>query len=113
MIHAATHRLAARCLVVLGMLCGAAQAQLSNPTVTPNPYTAVPGIRVTLPYLRPWGVTSTVYNAGDGKVWAAARCGGNTNSPDTPEIDPVLLIEAKTGKILKTFGRNLIVWPHG
>jgi len=113
MIHAATHRLAARCLVILGMLCGAAQAQLTNPTVTPNPYTTVPGTWATLPDNRQWGATSTVYAAGNGKIWAAERCGGNTNCLDTPEIDPVLLIEAKTGKVLKTFGRNLIVWPHG
>jgi DNA-binding beta-propeller fold protein YncE len=43
----------------------------------------------------------------------AERCGGNTNCLDTPDIDPIMLIDTKTGKILKSFGKNQIVWPHG
>lgn len=90
-----------------------AQAQLDNPNLTPNPYTTVPGVWAKLPNDREWGATSTVYYAGDNKIWAAERCGGNGNCLETPEIDPVFLIDAKTGKILKSFGKNMIVWPHG
>ncbi|MGH1471332.1 MAG: peptidyl-alpha-hydroxyglycine alpha-amidating lyase family protein [Cellvibrionaceae bacterium] len=90
-----------------------ASAQLDNPNVTPNPYSTVPGIWAKLPDDRKWGATSTVYYAGNGKLWAAERCGDNRNCLDTPDIDPILLIDTKTGNIEKTFGKNLIVWPHG
>jgi len=90
-----------------------ARAQLANPNVTPNPYDTVPGVWAKLPDGREWGATSTVYYAGDGKIWIAERCGGNTNCLDTPDIDPIMLMDAKTGEILRSFGRNMIVWPHG
>lgn len=90
-----------------------ATAQSDNPNVTPNPYSTVPGVWSKLPNERKWGATSTVYYAGNGKLWAAERCGDNRNCLDTPDIDPILYIDAKTGKIEKTFGKNLIVWPHG
>ena len=90
-------------------------AQLQNPNVTPNPFQTVnPGDAdwVTLPNGRSWGATSTVYNAGDGYIWAAERCGGNGNCLDTPDVDPVFLISPE-GRIVKSFGAGLIVWPHG
>jgi NHL repeat len=90
-----------------------AQAQLANPNVVANPYETVPGIWAKLPDNREWGATSTVYYAGNGKIWVAERCGGNTNCLDTPDIDPIMLMDAKTGKIDKSFGKNQIVWPHG
>lgn len=100
-------------LTTLFFLCANATAQLDNPNVIPNPYDTVPGVWAPLPDGREWGATSTVYYAGDGKIWAAERCGGNGNCLDTPDIDPVMLIDTKTGKILKTFGKGMIVWPHG
>ncbi|GAB1263529.1 peptidyl-alpha-hydroxyglycine alpha-amidating lyase family protein [Aurantivibrio infirmus] len=90
-----------------------ANAQLENPNHTPNPYNTVPGVWAELPDGRKWGATSTVYYAGDDKVWAAERCGDNSNCLNTPDIDPIMLIDTKSGKILKTFGKGLIVWPHG
>jgi DNA-binding beta-propeller fold protein YncE len=95
------------------LLAGGASAQLANPNQVPNPYTAVEGIWAPLPGGRVWGATSTVHNAGNGRIWAAERCGANDNCLDTPDIDPVLLIDTSDGKILKSFGRGLIVWPHG
>lgn len=90
-----------------------ATAQLENPNLTPNNYNTVPGIWAELPNERKWGATSTVYYAGDDKIWVAERCGANGNCLETPDIDPVMLIDTKSGKILKTFGKGLIVWPHG
>lgn len=86
-------------------LTGTAQAQ-------DNPYEEVPGIWAELPDGRNWGSTSTVYYAGNGNVWAAERCGANGNCMDTPDIDPVVLINPD-GKILKSFGKGMMVWPHG
>ncbi|PCH61083.1 MAG: hypothetical protein COC19_05110 [SAR86 cluster bacterium] len=96
-------------------LSTAVLAQLDQPNLTPNPYNTVnPGEEdwAELPDDRHWGSTSTVYAAGDGNIWAAERCGANGNCLDTPDIDPVFLIDAQ-GDIIKSFGANTIVWPHG
>ncbi|MBT5072129.1 MAG: hypothetical protein HOJ34_01055 [Kordiimonadaceae bacterium] len=77
-----------------------------------TPYEEVKGIWAELPDGRNWGSTSTVYYGGDGTIWAAERCGANSNCLDTPDIDPVMQI-AKDGTILKTFGKGMMVWPHG
>lgn len=77
-----------------------------------NPYEEVPGIWAELPDGRNWGSTSTVYYAGNGNIWAAERCGGNGNCMDTPDVDPVNLIDPD-GNILKSFGKGMMVWPHG
>ena len=90
-------------------------AQLENANAIPNPYETVnPGEQdwVTLPNGRSWGATSTVYHAGDGYLWAAERCGANGNCLDTPDIDPVFLIDPE-GNVVRSFGAGLIVWPHG
>lgn len=105
------YRLAAALLATVTV--AGAQAQLENPNVIPNPYEVVPGVWAELPDGREWGATSTVFYAGDGKIWAAERCGGNDNCLDTPDINPVMLIDADSGEILKTFGNNTLVWPHG
>ena len=100
-------------IIVAGIaIGGVATAQLDNPNLTPNPYEALPGIWAELPDGRNWGATSTVFYAGDGHLWAAERCGGNGNCLDTPEIDPVFLIDPN-GRIVKSFGAGQIVWPHG
>lgn len=77
-----------------------------------NPYEPVGDAWFDLPDGRQWGATSTIYYAGDGKIWVAERCSGNTNCLDTPEIDPIMLVD-QDGTILRSFGRNMIVWPHG
>jgi DNA-binding beta-propeller fold protein YncE len=90
-------------------------AQLDNPNVIPNPYETVNPAQedwVTLPNGRTWGATSTVYYAGDGYLWAAERCGANGNCLDTPELDPIFLIDPQ-GNVVRSFGAGLIVWPHG
>ncbi|MCB1672452.1 MAG: peptidyl-alpha-hydroxyglycine alpha-amidating lyase family protein [Gammaproteobacteria bacterium] len=102
-------------LVAALLLSTHATAQLDNPNVVPNPYETVnPGDRdwVELPEGRDWGATSTVYYAGNGYLWAAERCGGNGNCLDTPDVDPVFLIDPD-GNVVRSFGAGLIVWPHG
>ena len=97
------------------LLSSAALAQLEMPNNIPNPYTTVnPGEQdwVNLPNDRSWGATSTVYYAGNGNIWAAERCGANGNCLDTPDVDPVFLIDPE-GNVVKSFGAGMIVWPHG
>lgn len=91
---------------VTAAFVGTANAQVSNP------YEAIKGEWIELPNGRVWGSTSTVYYAGDDKIWVSERCGANGNCLDTPEIDPIMLVDQE-GNILKMFGKNMIVWPHG
>lgn len=91
---------------VTAAFVGTANAQVINP------YEPIKGEWIELPDGRKWGATSTVYYAGDDKIWVAERCGGNTNCLDTPDVDPIMLVD-QDGKILKKFGKNMIVWPHG
>ncbi|MBT6032268.1 MAG: hypothetical protein HOH19_06815, partial [Kordiimonadaceae bacterium] len=77
-----------------------------------NPYEPIKGEWIELPDGRIWGATSTVYYAGNGNIWVAERCGANSNCLDTPDIDPIMLVDVD-GNILKKFGKNMIVWPHG
>lgn len=100
----------------LGKMLFAASAMtailLSPATAQNNPYEPIDGEWITLPDGRQWGSTSTVYYAGGGNIWVAERCGANTNCLDTPDIDPIMLVN-KEGEILKSFGKNIFVWPHG
>jgi hypothetical protein len=80
----------------------------------PNPYR--PGVHWgQLPAGRKWGSTAGVYAAPDGRsIWAIDRCGasgaGGAACVDSP-LDPILQFDT-SGKLVKSFGRGLIVSPH-
>jgi NHL repeat len=82
----------------------------------PNPYKTVSGW-AKLPEGRQWGSTSAVDIDRDGKsVWVAERCGGNGCFDRTKnEIQPVdtILKFDETGKLVKSFGAGMVVFPHG
>jgi len=68
-----------------------------------------------LPDGRKWGSTAGVSAAPDGRtIWAIDRCGasgaGGTACADSP-FDPVLRFDP-AGRLLKSFGRGMIVSPH-
>lgn len=96
---------------IAAMLTGLiGHAQNYGPNDAPNPYETVEGW-AKLPADRPWGATSSVYPAKDGKhIWVADRCGANSclNS----DLDPVMLFDAD-GNLVRSFGAGMIVWPHG
>ncbi len=65
-----------------------------------------------LPGGRAWGSTSAVFPAPDGRhIWVAERCGENT-CVGHDDMDPVYLFDAD-GNVVRSFGKGLIVWPHG
>lgn len=80
----------------------------------PNPYRA--GVHWgQLPDGRKWGSTAGIYAAPDGRsIWVIDRCGasgaGGAACADSP-LDPVLQFDT-SGKLLKSFGRGVIVSPH-
>jgi DNA-binding beta-propeller fold protein YncE len=76
----------------------------------PNPYETVANY-FKMPEGRTWGSTSAVDVDKDGKsIWVAERCGANSclNS----NLDIVLKFDA-SGKLLKSFGSGLMIFPHG
>jgi hypothetical protein len=80
----------------------------------PNPFQ--PGVHWgQLPEGRKWGSTAGVYAGLDGKsIWAIDRCGasgaGGATCADSP-LDPILQFDT-SGKLLKSFGKGLVVSPH-
>jgi streptogramin lyase len=75
----------------------------------PNPYTTIEKWG-QLPEGRTWGSTSAIDVAPDGHIWVAERCGANTcagsNLPSILEFDP-------SGKLLRSFGAGMFIFPHG
>jgi DNA-binding beta-propeller fold protein YncE len=98
-------------------------AQTAAPTNSlPNPYRSIENWG-TLPAGRTWGSTSAVAIDPDGtSVWVAERC-GESRPPsqvdpakpfgcDGSTLDPILKFDA-SGKLLKSFGSGLMLFPHG
>ena len=94
----------------------------------PNPYNTIEGW-AKLPAGREWGSTSAVDIDKDGKsVWVAERCGTRPNpgggaplstnscwdaqAGKMSTFDPVLKFDS-TGKLVKSFGAGMMVFPHG
>ena len=98
---------------VAAMIPGLALTQVVvTPTnAAPNPYRTVENW-ARLPEGRTWGSTSAVYPDIDGKsIWVAERCGANT-CVNSPNVDTVLKFD-ESGKLVKSFGAGLIIFPHG
>jgi sugar lactone lactonase YvrE len=79
------------------------------PNSQPNPYRTVENW-AKLPEGRTWGSTSAVDLGPDGSIWVAERCGANTCAGSN--LSPILQF-APSGKLLKSFGAGLFVFPHG
>lgn len=78
--------------------------------VQPNPYAAVENW-AQMPDGRTWGSTSAVDIDPDGtSVWVAERCGKNTCVGS--DLPTVLKFEA-SGKLVRSFGAGMFVFPHG
>ena len=76
----------------------------------PNPYRTVENY-FKLPAGRTWGSTCAVEIDKDGtSIWVGERCGANSCLDSN--LDPILKFDA-TGKLVKSFGAGLIVFPHG
>jgi DNA-binding beta-propeller fold protein YncE len=108
-------------LLVASSVCGIAQT-VAPINDLPNPYVSVENW-AKLPPGRTWGSTSGVDIDPDGKsVWVAERCGAfappNALKPGVPfacdgsNLDPILKFDA-SGKLVKSFGAGLLLFPHG
>ena len=77
----------------------------------PNPNPTVIKNWGELPDGRTWGSTAGVDIGPDGHIWAYDRCGANTC--EGSNVDPIVKLDRNTGKLLKSFGGGMIVFPHG
>jgi len=76
----------------------------------PNPYRTVENW-AKLPDGRTWGSTSAVDIDRNGRsIWVAERCGANSCAGKTD--DSILHFDA-SGKLLKSFGSGMFIFPHG
>ena len=77
----------------------------------PNPYSTTPNWG-QLPEGRKWGSSSAVDIDRDGhSVWVAERCGANSCATD--KTTPVVMKFDAAGRLLKSWGAGLFVFPHG
>lgn len=105
---------AKRTAVCASLLLGfgiATQGQQSYPPTNdlPNPYKTTTGW-AQLPDGRKWGSTDGIDISPEGNIWVFDRCGSNTCAGSN--VPPVLGFNA-SGKLLKSFGAGMFVFPHG
>ena len=75
-----------------------------------NPYTTVRNFS-QLPAGRTWGSISTVEPDIDGRsIWIVDRCGANSC---VGSMLPVVMKFDASGKLVRSFGEGLFVFPHG
>jgi streptogramin lyase len=97
-----------RPMIVL-IAAAAFAADISPVNDLPNPYQTVTGW-FQLPEGRKMGSSSAVDIDSKGHIWVAERCGANTCAGST--LDPILEFD-KSGKLLKSFGAGMFIFPHG
>jgi sugar lactone lactonase YvrE len=87
-----------------------AQSPAAPVNDAPNPYTSV-GNPFQLPDGRVWGSISAVEPDIDGtSIWIADRCGANSCAGSN--LPPVMKFDG-AGKLVRSFGAGMFVFPHG
>jgi len=125
MRHQARHPLAIVVIATLAVAGTEALTQAVAPTNSaPNPYRTIEGW-AKMPVGRIWGSTAAVDVDPDGSsIWVAERCAaqgfippsqmreGEVFNCDGSNLDPILKFDA-SGKLVKSFGAGMFVFPHG
>src|SRR5882672_6341181 len=82
----------------------------------PNQYNTIKDY-FKLPEGRTWGSTSAVDVDKDGKsIWVAERCGANScldRATGQMSSLPTMLKFDPSGKLVKSFGEGMLIFPHG
>lgn len=76
----------------------------------PSPYGA-PEHQWGKPDSGAWGSSAGIERGPHGEIWAIDRCGAN--SCDGSDHAPIVQLDLKTGKPIKSIGAGLFVFPHG
>jgi hypothetical protein len=102
-------------IAALACLVGMSVARAQSPSdsmpnnTLPNPYRTIENW-AKLPDGRTWGAAAGVDVDRQGNIWVAERCGANTC--DGSSLPPILELDP-SGKLLKSFGAGMFVFPHG
>ncbi|MGQ0647563.1 MAG: peptidyl-alpha-hydroxyglycine alpha-amidating lyase family protein [Gemmatimonadaceae bacterium] len=89
---------------------GQISAQAKPVNDLPNPYQTIEGW-AKMPEGRTWGSTSAVDIDRDGKsIWVFERCGQNSCADS--DLPPILKFD-ENGKLVKSFGAGMFIFPHG
>ena len=97
-------------LIIASAVTAMVPVQATNePNAQPNPYRTIENW-AKLPEGRTWGSTAGVYVDSHDHVWVAERCGANSCAGS--KLDPILEFD-QSGKLLKSFGGGMFVFPHG
>ena len=91
-----------------GILFGT-QADIKPINELPNPYRTVRDWGKP-PGGAPWAAVTAVEMARDGGIYVIHRCSGNSCAGRT---EPPILKFDKSGKLLKSWGEGMFVFPHG
>jgi sugar lactone lactonase YvrE len=97
-------------VIVLSGASAYTQSDVQPVNDLPNPYQTIRNWG-NLPEGRTWGSLSAVDIDPDGKsIWAAERCGANSCAGSN--LPAVLKFDA-AGKLVKSFGAGMFIFPHG
>jgi streptogramin lyase len=102
-------RFAAAATVIAMSGVGVFAQNHAEPNSQPNSYRAVENWP-QLPGGRVWGQVPTADVDSHGNIWVLDRCGGTGCVGRTD--DPILEFD-QSGKLLKSFGSEMFVYPHG
>jgi sugar lactone lactonase YvrE len=92
---------------------GQSAADIAKLNSLPNPYKDGVEGWAKMPEGRKWGAPSKVYVDPDGKhLWVAERCGGDAFGCAGSNLAPILEFDP-SGKLVKSFGEGMFVFPHG
>jgi len=101
--------------VLFGMiaLCaGPARAESASPLPLPNPFHVDETFKLELPTgMMSLGSLSGVKVGADNNIYVAHRC--NTVSCTGHDDVPTIIVATQQGKLVKSLGAGLFVWPHG
>jgi DNA-binding beta-propeller fold protein YncE len=97
-------------LVLSALVAAPLAAQVKPVNDLPNPYQTIEGW-AKMPEGRTWGSTSAVSIDKDGRsIWVFERCGQDSCADS--DLDPILKFD-ETGKLVKSFGKGMFIFPHG
>jgi sugar lactone lactonase YvrE len=96
--------------IVVLAACSTGRVLAQAPNSQPNPYRTVEGW-AKMPEGRTWGSTSAVEIDRDGKsIWVAERCGASSCAGS--DLPPLLEFDSE-GRLVKSFGAGMLLFPHG
>jgi hypothetical protein len=89
-----------------------ARAESNSPLPLPNPFHVDETFKLELPAgMKSLGSLSGVKVGADSNIYIAHRC--NTVSCTGHDDVPTIIVATQQGKLVKSFGAGLFVWPHG